>query len=430
MANNPYVNKVQYGNTTLIDLTSDTVTADKLMQGYTAHDRTGAVITGTATGGSGDGYVWQDAQGYVHLSDNSSVQHTATITTTGAVGGNNMAYVRINNVSYYTAEDTFVYSAGDSLYCYAESLRGSDAIYVDDASVASGAPAYYTYTLPDSDITIELRAATTGSYVKIYTVGGAVIQPLSITQNGTYTAPSGVDGYSPITASVPNSYPASDEGKVVSNGALVSQTSATYTTNNTYDTTLINSVTVSVSGSPSATSHTIYFEFSDNTNTTITGYWDDSFISNAITATTPTTYGQKTVTLAQLDGVTWYEPAPIPLNTQLIDYSAIVAGYIIDASDGQESASQWSCCSDFTKIDPSMTFSFVGYQWYAMAFYDASKTFISGIQQSVYADTVENDYAHGTLSGARIPSNAVYVRLSSYPNTGITNAQLSLIRTA
>lgn len=45
------INKVQYGNTTLIDLTSDTVTADKLMQGYTAHDRTGQIITGTATGG-------------------------------------------------------------------------------------------------------------------------------------------------------------------------------------------------------------------------------------------------------------------------------------------------------------------------------------------------------------------------------------------
>ena len=58
-----------------------------------------------------------------------------------------------------------------------------------------------------------------------------------------------------------------------------------------------------------ATAHSIYFEFSDSTNTTITAYWDDSFISDAITATTPTTYGQKTVTLAQLDGVTWYEPS-------------------------------------------------------------------------------------------------------------------------
>ena len=63
-------------------------------------------------------------------------------------------------------------------------------------------------------------------------------------------------------------------------------------------------------GTPSATQHTIYFEFSDSTDTTITAYYDSTFISDAITATTPTTYGQKTVTLAQLDGVTWYEYDP------------------------------------------------------------------------------------------------------------------------
>lgn len=45
------INKVQYGNTVLIDLTNTTVSADKLMQGYTAIDRTGTLITGTATGG-------------------------------------------------------------------------------------------------------------------------------------------------------------------------------------------------------------------------------------------------------------------------------------------------------------------------------------------------------------------------------------------
>lgn len=50
------INKVQYGNTTLIDLTSDTVTADKLMQGYTAHDRTGATITGLIMDGDNLGY--------------------------------------------------------------------------------------------------------------------------------------------------------------------------------------------------------------------------------------------------------------------------------------------------------------------------------------------------------------------------------------
>ena len=43
------INKVIYGGTTLIDLTADTVTADKLAEGITAHDKSGAVITGTNT---------------------------------------------------------------------------------------------------------------------------------------------------------------------------------------------------------------------------------------------------------------------------------------------------------------------------------------------------------------------------------------------
>lgn len=48
---NTYKNKVVYNGTTLIDLTADTVTPSALMQGYTAHDKSGALITGTATGG-------------------------------------------------------------------------------------------------------------------------------------------------------------------------------------------------------------------------------------------------------------------------------------------------------------------------------------------------------------------------------------------
>ena len=41
------VNKVIYDDTTLIDLTGDTVTAAKMLSGTTAHDKSGAVITGT-----------------------------------------------------------------------------------------------------------------------------------------------------------------------------------------------------------------------------------------------------------------------------------------------------------------------------------------------------------------------------------------------
>lgn len=40
-------NKVIYGSTVLIDLTADTVTPDKILAGFTAHDQSGASITGT-----------------------------------------------------------------------------------------------------------------------------------------------------------------------------------------------------------------------------------------------------------------------------------------------------------------------------------------------------------------------------------------------
>jgi hypothetical protein len=44
---NQYANKIVYGNTVLIDLTADTVTADKILASYTAHDASGVTITGT-----------------------------------------------------------------------------------------------------------------------------------------------------------------------------------------------------------------------------------------------------------------------------------------------------------------------------------------------------------------------------------------------
>ena len=43
------INKVIYGGETLIDLTSDTVSADKILEGSTAHDKSGALVTGTCT---------------------------------------------------------------------------------------------------------------------------------------------------------------------------------------------------------------------------------------------------------------------------------------------------------------------------------------------------------------------------------------------
>lgn len=185
-------------------------------------------------------------------------------------------------------------------------------------------------------------------------------------------------------------------------------------------------------GSPSATSHTIYFEFSDSTNTTITAYYDDIFISNAITATTPTTYGGKTVTLAQLDGVTWYEVSgDIPLNTELVDYTAVTVGKYVDESSGAiVNGESWDCVTDYLPIDPSMTFTFISKAWYGIGFYNTSKTPISGYTSNdIPGATVSGDYTHGTLTPSIIPSNAAYVVLTgnSYQ---LSSTYLSLIRTA
>lgn len=78
--------------------------------------------------------------------------------------------------------------------------------------------------------------------------GDPVLEALSVSANGTYNPSSGKDGFSQAIVDVPNTYAAGDEGKVVSNGALVAQTSDTVTANDTYDTTLINQLTVNVSG--------------------------------------------------------------------------------------------------------------------------------------------------------------------------------------
>lgn len=47
MAENKYINKIIINGETKIDLTADTVDASHLLTGFTAHDKTGAPVTGT-----------------------------------------------------------------------------------------------------------------------------------------------------------------------------------------------------------------------------------------------------------------------------------------------------------------------------------------------------------------------------------------------
>ena len=151
-------------------------------------------------------------------------------------------------------------------YCIGEAmwfLSTGDAVYPFGVIWTSGT-------------TATVAAANTSQHsIKIehleFIEGGVNLGTKTITQNGTYSASSdSADGYSSVTVNVANSYASGDEGKVVSNGALVAQGSDTVTQNGTVDTTLINSLLVNVAAggssvktgtvTPSAASTTISFD--------------------------------------------------------------------------------------------------------------------------------------------------------------------------
>lgn len=117
-----------------------------------------------------------------------------------------------------------------------------------------------------------------------------VLTTKTVTLNGTYSAEDdSANGYSEVTVNVQG-------------GASMTEVA------NTYGTEVV--ITSAPGSAPSATRHTLYFEYEDETNETVYTYYDDALVGPAITATTPTTHNNKTVTLAQLDGTTWYSYTP------------------------------------------------------------------------------------------------------------------------
>ena len=176
------------------------------------------------------------------------------------------------------------------------------------------------------------------------------------------------------------------------------------------------------------TKHTIHLEFTDNTETDIDIYYDDSLLGTMITSYEPVTYGNKTVSLAQLDGVTWYEPSVIPIGTQLIDYTKCSSNMAINSS-GQAVAQDWYYASDYTAVETTMNFSYRAGVWFYMGFYNESKTCLGTIYVYNYATQDPNDSntGYGNITGSNMPVGTKYIRLSG---TQANSDKMSLIRTA
>ena len=106
------VNKVVYGNQTLIDLSTDTVaSSDDILLGKVGHLRDGSVVTGTASGGDQHGTIWQDGQGYVHLDDESGIalqSKTATPTESQQVIEADTGYYALDKVTVGAISTTYV----------------------------------------------------------------------------------------------------------------------------------------------------------------------------------------------------------------------------------------------------------------------------------------------------------------------------------
>ena len=96
------VNKVEYAGKVLLDLTEDTVTADKLISGAIAHDKTGAKIVGTLED-VGDGkYIWKKHIGKVW---------DVTTTHLGTTAPSDYSYHKYGN--YIVADDGYFLLKGD-----------------------------------------------------------------------------------------------------------------------------------------------------------------------------------------------------------------------------------------------------------------------------------------------------------------------------
>lgn len=219
------VSKVILNGDTLIDLTSDTATTSSLLSGVTAHDNSGSSITGTiASKTSADITVngpTITVPAGAYSESNSVTIPSATVISEQTYTANpiidfdsSTGEIYAYNSSYNTSYIIPVAGYANQTTANA-TISGSTTRQLPTKSAATIVPTTTTQTIVSGKYltgaqTIagdaNLVPANIASGVSIFGVtgthqGGAQMTPLNVTQNGTYTAPSGT-GYTPVTVNV------------------------------------------------------------------------------------------------------------------------------------------------------------------------------------------------------------------------------------
>lgn len=146
MLNNKYINKVVINDTTLLDLTEDSVTPKTLVEGATAHDKSGAAITGTVINTGNENYIWAKyAYGDIYEETKTELGSTKPDDAWSFTYGTRTV---TSNGFYKLSGSTSI------LYAYAyikgdDTTNGSKRVYAKITNVLTGDATYYLYTLAD-----------------------------------------------------------------------------------------------------------------------------------------------------------------------------------------------------------------------------------------------------------------------------------------
>ena len=193
----PNINKVVFGNTTLIDLTNSTLNStDQLIQGVTAYDRSGTLITGTATSGGGVGAVHQDANGYVVLDDGEPYSQDINITDNGTynVAGYGHAIVAVSGGSPTISSLTVTPSTSQQTF-NSSSVDGYKPVVVNAMpSGTAGTPTATKGTVSNHSVSVTPSVTNQTGYITGSTKTGTAVTvsaselvsgSQTVTENGT-----------------------------------------------------------------------------------------------------------------------------------------------------------------------------------------------------------------------------------------------------
>ena len=153
MANNLYVNRVDYGSTTLIDISDTTATASDVASGKTFYLASGQQATGTASGGGGGElpagymplpYVESDGNQYIDTGINTDINTKVECLFYWINQGGNGSSALFGNMAF----SLFCYSATDSFKAW----YGTAGSY--DFSSIVGGRKWHTLTMSQSQVSL------------------------------------------------------------------------------------------------------------------------------------------------------------------------------------------------------------------------------------------------------------------------------------